>query len=131
MKIGVLGNKTKIKTQTVLEQILSSLKDWGYETVLFSAPNEIKDVDFTEDDNLTPIEVDENVFKGWSIAKICCHKVILRDDEFNGYTPYVDSKVIEHIERLAKKSEAISAENAMLSETLDSLIIDIIPSLLG
>ena len=45
MKIGVLGNKTKIKTQTVLEQILSSLKDWGYETVLFSTPNEIKDVD--------------------------------------------------------------------------------------
>ena len=45
MKIGVLGNKTKIKTETVLEKIVSALKSWGYETVLFSTPNEIKGVD--------------------------------------------------------------------------------------
>ncbi len=45
MKIGVLGNKTKIKTQTVIEKIISALNDWGYEAVLFSAPNEINGVD--------------------------------------------------------------------------------------
>lgn len=67
--------------------------------------NEIKDVNETSDVTLTPIEVDENVFKGWSVAKICCFKVILNDGEFAGYTPYVDTRIIEHIDNLGKANE--------------------------
>ena len=45
MKIGVLGNKTKIKTENVIQEILTSLENWGYETVRFTTPNEICDVE--------------------------------------------------------------------------------------
>ena len=98
--------------------------------VFINSNNEIKDVNFTEDSTLIPIKVDDDTFKGWNTAKICCHKLDLENGEYRGFTPYVDTRIIEHIERLAKKAEAMSEENAMLSETLDSLITDIIPSLM-
>ena len=99
--------------------------------VYVNSKYEIKDVNTTNDKSLLAVKVPEDTFKGWPIAKICCFKVILNNGYYVGYTPYIDSKVIEHIERLAKKSEMISDENAILSETLDSLLTDIIPSLLG
>ena len=72
--------------------------------------NEIKDVNTTEDATLTPIEVPNGFFDGWAVAKICCFKVILEKGKIVGYTPYVDSKIIEHIERLAKENEANSSD---------------------
>lgn len=66
---------------------------------------EIKDVNDTSDTNLSPIEVDDNVFAGWSIAKICCYKAILKGGKFVGFTPYVSSKIIEHIDKLATQTE--------------------------
>ena len=45
MKIGVLGKKSKVKTESVIEEIISSLQSWGYEPLRFSSPNEIDGVD--------------------------------------------------------------------------------------
>lgn len=104
-----------------------------------NSENEIKDVNETSDENLTAIEISDesNPFAGWSVAKICCHKISLNEDgQYDGFTPYVDSRIIEHIERLGlgnektdAKTNMVSEETAMLSETLDVLISDIIPSL--
>ena len=95
--------------------------------------NRIKDVDTTSDPSLTPIEVEETPFDGWSVAKICCHKIYISkvpiypdpvetEEEgeevepepigyktvISGYTPYVDSRLIEHIDQLGKATEAIT-----------------------
>lgn len=67
--------------------------------------NEIKDVNETSDENLTAVEVDDDTFANWSIAKICCHKISLREGKYTGFTPYVDSRIIEHIERLGSGNE--------------------------
>ena len=45
MKIGVLGNKNKVKNAQIIEEILQKLQSWGYETVKFSCPSDIRDVD--------------------------------------------------------------------------------------
>lgn len=92
--------------------------------------NRIKDVDTTSDSSLTPIEVEETPFDGWSVAKICCYKVYLsqipiypepekseeEEEEvepepigyktvISGFTPYVDSRLIEHIDALGNGHE--------------------------
>lgn len=78
--------------------------------VYVNSNNEIKDVNFTTDASLTPIEVPDEVFAGWSVAKICCHKLILNEGNYAGFTPYVDSRVIEHIDNLAKANETNSSD---------------------
>ena len=45
MKIGVLGNKSKVKSVETIEEILRFLQDAGYETVTFSSYKEIDGVD--------------------------------------------------------------------------------------
>lgn len=74
--------------------------------------NEIKDVNTTTDASLMPVEVEDGFFASWSVAKICCFKVILRNGKFAGFTPYVDSRLIEHIERLGKENEATNEDVA-------------------
>lgn len=86
--------------------------------------NEIKDVNVTEDENLTPINIDEEVFKGWSVAKICCHKVILHDGKYAGFTPYIDTRIIEHIDRLSKKASDSDDRVASLEEAVDILVLE-------
>lgn len=80
--------------------------------VYVNSNNEIKDVGTCNDANLMEVEISDefNPFMGWSVAKICCHKVILRNGKFAGFTPYVDSRLIEHIERLGKENE-VTAED--------------------
>ena len=79
--------------------------------VFINGNNEIKDVNTTTDDSLRPIEMPkDNPFANWSVAKICCHKVDLKNGQYAGFTPYVDSRVIEHIERLGKENEATNEE---------------------
>lgn len=69
--------------------------------------NEIKDVDKTNDSSLTPHEIDdkENPFSGWSTAKICCYKATVLFGRVTMMTPYVDSRLIEHIEQLGTDTE--------------------------
>lgn len=84
--------------------------------------NEIKDVDTTEDKTLTALEVrDEgNPFAGWSVAKICCYKVHVRDGQATMYTPYVDSRLLGHIDRLGRQEES---SKSMIAD-LQDLAID-------
>ncbi len=68
---------------------------------------EIKDVNSTTDLTLKEIEISDkqNPFLNWSVAKICCHKVKVTDETEISFTPYIDSKLIEHIDQLGKGNE--------------------------
>lgn len=99
--------------------------------VYVNKKNEIKDVNVTSDETLVAVEVPEDVFYGWSVAKICCHKLTLENGQYTGFTPYVDTKIIEHIERLGTGHEDNAEQNAILQSTIDSILTDIIPSLMG
>ncbi len=45
MKVGVLGNKNKVKNVQTIEVIIQKLQSWGYGTAKFSCPSDIQDVD--------------------------------------------------------------------------------------
>lgn len=45
MKIGILGKKSKVKTQETIDEIVAFLQESGYETVQFSSYKEIENVD--------------------------------------------------------------------------------------
>lgn len=83
--------------------------------------NEIKDVHSTKDTSLREIVInDENhPFASWSIAKICCFKVEVKDGYVIMYTPYVDSRIIEHIDKLSKEDEALKKANISTQAQLD------------
>lgn len=87
---------------------------------------EVRDVNTTTDTSLTPVEVTEasGLFVGWSVAKICCHKVTAKEGRVTGYTPCVDPKIIEHIDRLAKQNGECDANIASLQETVDVLVLE-------
>lgn len=89
--------------------------------------NEIRDVNITSDESLTPLEVndDNNPFLNWSVAKICCHKVKVNENGvITEYTPYVDSRLIEHIEKLGKSDESAASDISItqigLTETFEN-----------
>lgn len=79
---------------------------------------EIKDVDFTKDKSLTPLEVNEetNPFLGWSTAKICCFKVIVIDGEVIMMTPYVDSRLLGHIDRQGRTEQDMKDQILVLQD---------------
>lgn len=62
----------------------------------------------TPDPALTEIEVTDGTFDGWTVAKICCYKVNVVDGNVTMLTPYVDSRLIEHIDQLGKQVEAVT-----------------------
>lgn len=74
--------------------------------------SEIHDVNSTEDLSLTPVYVDENneefPFKGMSNEGICCYKVTVDDGVITMFTPYVDSKVVPHIDQLGKHVQTVT-----------------------
>ena len=75
--------------------------------------NEIKDVNETSYKNLIPLEIiddEENPFRKWSVAKICCYKVQVEDSRIVSFTPYVDSRIIEHIDKLSINVEANTSD---------------------
>lgn len=83
--------------------------------------NEIKDVCTTTDESLIEVIINDenNPFVNWSVAKICCFKVEVKDGNVIMYTPYVDSRIIEHIDKLGKqdiKSEAKIDYIAMMTD---------------
>ena len=71
---------------------------------------EIHDVDTNtlSDPTLTEVEVDDNSFDGMSKAMICCFKVKVTDGQIMSTTPYVDSRLIDHIDQLGKQVEAVT-----------------------
>ena len=79
--------------------------------------NEVKDVNITNNEKLIALSVndDDKNFKGWSIAKICCHKVEVKDGYITSYTPYVDDKIIEHIDQLGQQNTKAQAKIDYLS----------------
>ena len=69
--------------------------------------NCIKDVNFTSDTSLSEIEVTDGTFDNWSVAKILCYKVKVVDGNVVMLTPYVDSRIVEHIDKLGQQTESI------------------------
>ena len=69
--------------------------------------NEIKDVHSTNDTSLKEVFIndEENPFKNWSIAKICCYRVDVREGVVCMMTPYVNSLIVEHLDRLGVYEE--------------------------
>lgn len=69
--------------------------------------DEIKDVGYTSDVKLKGLVIDDNdnPFKGWSAAKICCYKATVLFGKVTMMTPYVDSRLLEHIDQLGKAEE--------------------------
>ena len=45
MKVGVLGNATKVKSERTIENIVQFIRDLGYETTRFFVPQAVDDVD--------------------------------------------------------------------------------------
>ena len=85
--------------------------------------NEIKDVNTTSDETLSPLEVNDNEvhnpFLSWSPAKICCHKVEVKNGVVTEYTPYVDSRIVEHIERQGQENINLQAQVDYLAMMTD------------
>jgi hypothetical protein len=88
-----------------------------------NSKNEIKDVNTTTDESLTPLFVNDNVednpFLSWSIAKICCHKVEVKNGVVTSFAPYVDSRLIEHIERQGQENITLQAQVDYLAMMTD------------
>ena len=73
--------------------------------------NEIKDVNTTSDPSLIPLEVnddEQNPFRDWNVAKICCYRATVSDGMVTMMTPYIDSRLIEHIDRLGAAQNAVA-----------------------
>ena len=70
--------------------------------------NEIHEVNTCSDPSLIELEVTDGTFDGWSEAKICCYKATVSEGNVTMMTPYVDSRLIEHIDQLGKQTEAIT-----------------------
>ena len=75
--------------------------------------NEIKDVGTTTDESLIEYVINDDInnpFSTWSVAKICCHKAVVENGIVTDFTPYVDSTLIEHIDRLGKENASTQAQ---------------------
>ena len=85
--------------------------------------NEVKDVNVTSDPSLIALEINDetNPFMGWSIAKICCFQVNVSDGMVTMFTPYVDSRIIEHIDQLGKESDLNAADAVDLRAAVEEL----------
>ena len=89
---------------------------------------EIHDVGSSTDPTLTPIEVTDGTFDGWSVAKICCYRAQVVDGNVVMLTPYVDSRLIAHIYQLGSQgdqnaSDMTDAQEA-IAETYDSVEVN-------
>lgn len=77
--------------------------------LILNKDNEIKGVGVTTNPEYTSVFVDDTLedfpFKDWSVAKICCYKVEVKDGIINMMTPYVDSNLLDHFDQLGKQNE--------------------------
>lgn len=83
--------------------------------------NEIKDVNTTNDYTLIPIEIDDerNPFANWSFAKICCYALNIKNGEYRGFYPYVDTRIIEQLERQGQETINLQAQVDYLAMMTD------------
>lgn len=87
---------------------------------------EIHDVNINSlsDPSLTEVEIiddDLNPFTNWTVAKICCYKVAVSDGHVTMCTPYVDSRLISHIDQLGRANDVLTVENEEQSEEITGL----------
>lgn len=96
--------------------------------IFVNEKNEIKGVGATSDSTLTPHEIndDMNPFNGMSEAKICCYKATVIGGRVTMMTPYVDSRLLDHIEQLGKQGDTntsdISDNREGIMETFEQTI---------
>ena len=81
----------------------------------------IKDVGTTSDKSLKEVYINDenNPFTNWTIAKICCYQVTVDDGVVTMMTPYVDSRIIEHIDQLGKENNKNTADIDYLAMMVD------------
>ena len=88
--------------------------------IYLNEAGEIHDVGSnTTGEDLTEVEVTDGTFDGWSEAKICCYKVSVLYGKVIMMTPYVDSRLIEHIDQLGKQTEAITPKQFTKTAYID------------
>jgi hypothetical protein len=87
--------------------------------VFVDSDSKIRAVGKTNDASLTPLYIsdEDNPFKGWSKAKICCYKVTVSDGHVTMMTPYVDSRMLDQIDLMghAIEDQAPFEDNATAS----------------
>lgn len=83
--------------------------------------NEIKDVNTTDDNSLTSIEIEDenNPFVDWSVAKICCYALNLENGKYKGFYPYVDTRIIEHLNKLSIQNTSLQIQQVSTQAQLD------------
>ncbi len=69
--------------------------------------NRIKAVGVSDDPNLTAYEINDefNPFNDWTVAKILCYKATVDNGVVTMMTPYVDTQIIEHRDKLGYENE--------------------------
>jgi hypothetical protein len=87
--------------------------------------NEIKDVDSTTDASLFSVEINDenNPFKDWTKAKICCFKVEVTDGNVTMFTPYVNTEIIERLDKLAVLTEGSVTDIELAITELYELVL--------
>lgn len=85
--------------------------------------NEIHDVNTSDNPSLTALHIDDsaNPFEGWSDIKICCYKCTVVDGKVTMMTPYVDTRILEHLDQAGKQAEA--ANNLAVED--DNAVIEV------
>lgn len=80
--------------------------------VYVDSENKIRAVGTTTDTSLTEVFIDETAnsfpFNGWSVAKICCYRVIVENGVITMMTPYVDSKMLDSIDAVGHQVDSMS-----------------------
>ena len=74
--------------------------------------NEIHDVDNTTDTSLHAVEVTDGTFDKWSKARICCYVADVREGRVVTFYPYVNTIIVEQLDRLGKLDEINSSDIA-------------------
>lgn len=86
--------------------------------------SEIKALHFSDDKGLTCHTFDEESdsypFRGWSDARILCYRIEVDEEgRIKMMTPYVDTNIIEQIERLELTKASQETVDEMQGQTLD------------
>lgn len=89
--------------------------------------NEIKDVNITSNDSLTPIQVGDDFVENYSKAKLCCYKLIFdENNEVIGLTNYIKTNLLECVNKLGKTDETAAIDildtQVALTETFEKAL---------
>lgn len=100
--------------------------------VYVDSENKIRDVGSTSDTTLTELTIndEDNPFKGWSKAKICCYMVTVVDGVVTMMTPYIDSKMLDMVDRLGKQNDILEVRANDTELVLDDIMTNIIPEIM-